>query len=371
MHAGGRPNLYAAILLHCKLSPLFVIFSWLIFQACFFPTVARAQMSHLEDAPVDSLAEKIAAKVERHASFTITVTNLSSLDPGIVAGVQSALEKNLQHRGLAMRRGGEVDAKIAVTLSEDLREFIWAAEIRRENVRQVVLVSFAREATAVSGGDAMPKVVLQREIVWQLESPVLDFALWPAEADTGRTARLAILDPEKLAFYDNAQGAWRLDATAPVAHTKPWPRDLRGAIDAAANRAALPGVECTGDFAHPETVRCAESRAALQSGLKDANPKADDAVPGFEGVESVQIASACGRDSLVLASGSGDWTQPDKLQIFELANGQATPIGAALSFPGPVMALRVAPDAKAARAISINLATGRYEASNVTLVCNP
>jgi hypothetical protein len=288
-----------------------------------------------------------------------------------VAGVQSTLEKNLQQRGLAMQRGGEADAKIAVTLSENLREFIWVAEIRRENARHIVLVSFTRDANPVSSGDATPKIVLQREIVWQQESPVLDFALWPAEADAGKAARLAILEPGKLAFYDSAQGAWRLDATAPIAHAKPWPRDLRGEIDAAASRAILPAVECNGDFTHPETVRCAEPAAAPKSDLNDADSAADDTVPGFQGVDVVRLGAACGRDSLVLASGAGDWTQPDTLQIFERANGQATPIGAALNLPGPVMALRFASDAKAVRAISRNLATGRYEASSVTLVCNP
>jgi hypothetical protein len=268
------------------------------------------------------------------------------------------------------------------------------AEIRRENARQVVLVSFNRDANPVSTGDATPKFTLQREVIWQQDAPVLDFALWPAEANVGTGAdstatsvatptaaatavavpvmagRLAILEAEKLVVYESVQGAWRLNATVPIAHSKTWPRDLRGEIDAAAGRAHLPGVSCVGDFAHPDTVKCEEAKVTPKDDSSGADLAAAE-VPGFEGVEAVRLGSACGRDSLLLASGGGDWTQPDKLQIFESASGHATPVGAALNFPGPILALRLAADRKTVRAISKNLATGRYEAANVSLSCNP
>jgi hypothetical protein len=71
----------------------------------------------------------------------------------------------------------------------------------------------------------------------------------------------------------------------------------------------------------------------------------------------------------VLVTGTGDWTQRDQIQAYDLKNHQALANGPPLEFPGPVLALWPSEDGKTVRVISRNLQTGAYEASIVSVSC--
>lgn len=64
-----------------------------------------------------------------------------------------------------------------------------------------------------------------------------------------------------------------------------------------------------------------------------------------------------------LATGSGDYTQPDWVQAFSL-KPPGLAISNKLDFPGPVLALRGG--SGLSRAIVRNLKTGNYEAYNLS-----
>jgi hypothetical protein len=84
-----------------------------------------------------------------------------------------------------------------------------------------------------------------------------------------------------------------------------------------------------------------------------------------------ELASITGCDDSwnVLVTGTGDWTQRDYLQDYEIADRQATMAGQLLEFSGPIVALWPADDAKSIRAVSRNSQTGMYEASLIHLYC--
>ena len=73
----------------------------------------------------------------------------------------------------------------------------------------------------------------------------------------------------------------------------------------------------------------------------------------------------------MLGTGNGDWTQPDSIQGFELANpqGQAVASGDPISMDGPIVSLSAPPDESDARAVVYNLKTKHYEGYVVTATC--
>jgi len=318
------------------------------------------QGAHWWDAAVDSLGSKIAFDLKPRAAISLMVKNLSSLDSAAVAGIRAALEINLQHRGFAMSRPAAPGEAIDVTLSENLQDYVWAAVIRRGDEEQVAIVSVAAPAAT-----SEPVISLQRQIIWQQPGKILDFAAVAGDANGGLA--LVILEPERLAFYKSVAGQLQLDRAVAIAHEKPWPRDVRGKIDLEAQSATLPGVQCSGRFDHPETIRCSET-AQDKAGLAQLTG-ATVQISGQD-VEAVTLGSVCGVNSLLLASGTGDRTQSDSIRAYTSADRQLAALGKPLDNAGPVLVLWPSSDRQSARVISRNLLTGMYEASIVSVSCN-
>ena len=90
---------------------------------------------------------------------------------------------------------------------------------------------------------------------------------------------------------------------------------------------------------------------------------------GAWGSDVTSIASGCGSGWQVLATGAGDWTQKDEIQLYEIRDTKAIAIGQPLELPGPTLAVWATDDGKSARVISRNLETGLYEASIVSISC--
>jgi hypothetical protein len=84
----------------------------------------------------------------------------------------------------------------------------------------------------------------------------------------------------------------------------------------------------------------------------------------------VSIASGCGSAWQVLVTGSGDWTEKDQIQLYEIRDRGAVAIGEPVELTGPILALWAGEDGKSARVISRNLESGLYEASMVSVSCS-
>jgi len=90
-------------------------------------------------------------------------------------------------------------------------------------------------------------------------------------------------------------------------------------------------------------------------------------LPPGKGTEIVMGVPVCGGVSQFLATGAGDYTQTDSLQVFEIKSGGPVAISAELNFPGPIMALHGASEMP--RAVVKNLSTGNYEAYRLSFSC--
>ncbi len=180
------------------------------------------------------LARKIAAAAGPGA-VALEVTNRSSLDEKSVREVRSALEAQLQSQGVHTTKVEQAMGTVEVVLSESLREYVWTAEIAiGSDEKKVALVSLPRAATGTPSTAALP-MVLKTTLLFAQEQPILDAAL--VEMPGG--SRLLVLDGDRIAIYrqqganragPNPPRAWELETSLPIAHSRAFPRDLRGRL---------------------------------------------------------------------------------------------------------------------------------------------
>lgn len=89
----------------------------------------------------------------------------------------------------------------------------------------------------------------------------------------------------------------------------------------------------------------------------------------------LKIASKCESTPRFLATGNGDFTQPDRIILRGPATAEDAPStdeddAGFLEMPGPVLNVSTSEDNTAAFAVIRNLATGNYEVYRITSVCN-
>jgi hypothetical protein len=250
---------------------------------------------------------------------------------------------------------------VAVTLSEGTEGLIWVAEIRHGEARQVAIVVVAKSGDG-SGDRAKESLSLDRRLIWEQQARILDFALFNSSGEASTT--LAILEPDRIVFYRTVNAQWQLWRTIDITHPGPWPRDLRGSIDLSENKVWFPRVQCFVDFENPDKIDCVSQVKSID--------KPQTVVLGHEGSEVASIPGKCGSGSVILASGTGDWTQPDSIQGYLSGDsqGQAVASGDPVAFDGPIFSLQPAGKEGAARAVARNLKTGNYEAYIVTATCS-
>jgi hypothetical protein len=88
--------------------------------------------------------------------------------------------------------------------------------------------------------------------------------------------------------------------------------------------------------------------------------------PAGHGDQFASIQSGCGTDSSLLATGTGDFTQPDSVQAW----GDQGAESSAVSFNGPILSLKSLVNPVTPTAIVRNLKTGNYEAYRLSLSCS-
>ena len=233
--------------------------------------------SSLGDA-ARQLAHKIAAAAGPGA-FALEVTNRSSLDEKSVREVRSALEAGLHVEGVHTAKAEQAMGTVEVVLSESLREYVWTAEIViGSDEKKVALVSLPRSTTGTPVTAAMP-IVLKTTLLFAQEQPMLDAAL--VEMPGG--SRLLVLDDGMVAIYRQQRastaGRWELEASLPIAHSRTFPRDLRGRL--LLRRDHLFDVNLPGTFCRTNSIAAAPLALACNDG-DDPWPLApDDGVRAF------------------------------------------------------------------------------------------
>ena len=383
---------------------------------------SRSFASTLGDA-ARQLAHKIAA-VTGPGALALDVTNRSSLDDKSVREVRTALEAQLRIEGVRTAKSDEAIGSVQVTLSESVREYVWAAEIAiGSDEKKVALISLARPPSSTASASVMT-VVLRKTLLLVQEQPILDAAL----VDMSGGSRLLLLDDSKVAVYRQQAGHWEQEAKLDISRSRTVPRDPRGRLLLRRDHlfdVYLPGTFCRSSASAPLTLTCNESddpwpltaedngvraffaparnffTGALSPGIGKVSaapsfysaaalPRSnytlwlltavdgsvhlidgftDQAIRGLRwGSDLAAVHSSCGVGTQVLVSDSGD-PERDTLRAFEVPDRDPVVASSAIDFDGRIVALWPETGGNNAMAIVQREESGWYEAHRVSISC--
>jgi len=398
--------------------------------------------SSLGDA-ARQLAHKIAA-ASGPGAFALEVTNRSSLDEKSVREVRSALATELNVAGVHPANAEQAQGTVGVVLSESLREYVWTAEIViGSDEKKVALVSLPRSPTGTPFAAALP-IVLKTTLLLAQEQPMLDAAL----VDMPGGSRLLVLEHNAVSIYrhqgvnsagnfignsvGNSVARWDLELSLPIAHSRTFPRDLRGRLLLRHDHlfdVYLPGTFCRTDSnaAAPLTLTCSETddpwpltpedgsvRAfyaaarnfftgalspaigkianvpsfyaaaalprssytlwaftAVDGSLHLVDGITDQAIRGAQwGSYLAAVHSSCGAGTLLFVSDSGD-TERDRLRAFEIPDRDPVAASSAVEFDGRGAIVALWPETSGNGAVAIvkRKDTGWHEAYRVSVSC--
>jgi hypothetical protein len=324
----------------------------LLFLFVLLSTPMAARSATLDDSARE-LARKIAAALPARDDITVEVRNISSLTPDEVSGVEQELRGELQNQDVRTPINITAAVNVRVTLSENIRGFLWAAEISHGDASQVVLLAVPQSSENRIVSNVMP-MMLRSEKFWEGPERILDAAVVAAPNGNGW---LVLLIPEGL-IVSSAEGGpgVRIPVNSFRANLRS-PDDRFLGLETPLT-VLRDGDECTFSLEPAAMREC--HPAPKYVGLTP--------IPGRGQVTGIR--GGCGTGSQVLASGQGDYSQPDTVQAFEWQHSVALAVSEEMNFPGPV-SLHSIFEAPSATAIVRNLQTGNYEAYRLSISCAP
>jgi hypothetical protein len=342
------------------------------------------------DSTARELARKIEAASQRQEINALTVRNASSLTEAEAAQVTRVLETEIR---IGPVRPGAERTAVQVTLSENLQSYLWVAAIgdsaKESSKQEVVMLGVARPPAPPAAPAALS---IRKKLLWEQDKPILDAAV--------SGAYLIVLDGAAVSFYRDRQMAQSL----PIPGARHESRDPRGRllIDGGSFRAFLPDRVCNGTLAPAAGMVCAESNSGLWA-LAGRNYFNEPGLPpyfsiavleggrvlagldgrahlydsasretgqwGGWGSDMAAVETGCGGRA-VLASRSGDSSEPDAIQLYNIGARGPTPAGEPATFSGPVTALWPENRPGEAVAIARNPETGRYAAYSLAIICD-
>ena len=400
--------------------------SWFSRAACFLVLMLLSAPKILASdwrAPEEQLARKIAS-VTGPGAVALNVVNRSSLSAGDLAEIHRGISIELAALGLRFVNEDQGAATVEITLSENLQNYVWVAEIHQgNNEPSIVMVATPRSSPVVTEHPASA-LTIQKKLLWVDQNRILDAALV-----NSNPPHLILLEPDSVVVLKFQDGRWQPEQSMALAHSHPWPRDLRGRLALRKDHlfdAYLPGVLCRSTTAAPQGLNCYESDdpwplGADQSGVSvffapTRNFFTGALSPGIEkqtavkpfysaamlprdkyklwifaavdgqvhfvdgftdqtagrlnwGSDIASVQSGCGLGWQVLVTESGDGAG-DAVRAFEIADREPVAASQPADFNGGITALWADSEGTGAIAVSQNSETGKYEAYRLSIACS-
>lgn len=372
--------------------------------------------------PESALAEKIAAATGPRV-IALDVANRSSISAADVDEIRRELIRSLASAGVQVWQPGQAATRIRVTLSQNLQEYVWVAEIQQatEDAR-VAMVSFPKPALGSEGTNASPLILRAVPLMARPEI-ILDAAFVRENPQ-----QLLVLGENEITIYEWKDAGWVKAQGLPIPHSHPLPRDLRGRLILRRDHlfdAYLPGLVCHSRANSPLAMDCADSddpwplqttdsglsaffspvrnffpgalvpgigkqRSAPQFYSAAAIPKANYTLWIFTGTDGqiylldginqqampkihwgsdlAGVHVPCRSDWQVLVTFPENDTE-DSLQAFEFPDHEPVAVSEKLLLKGSLTALWAANSGDSAIAIYRHADSGNYEADRINLAC--
>jgi hypothetical protein len=315
-----------------------------------------AHSDALEDS-ARSLADKIAAVVTARGDMACKIRNISTLELDDVIRIDHALMAELQGRCVRTRPNGSEAASVVVNLSENMKGFLWTAEIHQANTNQEVLqiVPFSSRSSA----KALP-AILKSERFWDGPQQILDAGLMAASNGD----QLVILLTPDAVFIQNMSRHSENKIDIPLGIPSSTLRDPEAALYLNAGNIITAGDGqryCTVSLETLILVKCWDTEGIGGRGL----------MPPFLVGLFAPAPMSCTKNigSPWFATGPGDDAQSDTLWL-EVHHDLGTMVTSNyVNFPGPVLAIQEARNDASNTIIVRNVHTGNYEAYRVSISC--
>jgi hypothetical protein len=371
--------------------------------------------------PEEQLARKIAATTGPGA-VALDVMNRSSLSRTDVEEIRRGILTELGVLGLRFVIVDQAAAAVKITLSENLQNYVWAAEIHQGNNETSVVMVAAPRLNPTSVEHSAAALMIHKTLLWTDENRILDIALVNSSPQ-----HMIVLGPENIVLSKFQDGRWQQEQSLPLSHSHPWPRDLRGRLILRRDHlfdAYLPGTFCRSTPNTPLALNCYESddpwplgtdqtglsgffapsrnffTGALSPGIKKQTtvqafytaavlPRdkytlwifaavdgqvhlvdgvADQTAKLNWGSDIASVGSGCGLGWQVLVSGDGN-AAVQTVQAFEITDREPVAVSQPVEFNGGITALWTDSEGTGVIAVSQNSETGKYEAYRLSIRC--
>src|ERR1700676_1692739 len=325
-----------------------------------------AHSATLEDSARD-MARKVGATLPPQEDVSVELHNLSTITPKEVDRVSQAFSGGLRDSGFNLDHGGATH--VSVMLSENVKGFLWSAEISRGGTLRVVLTAVPRNLGDRPVSNSMP-ILLRGEKFWEGPEKILDATELTNSNDAGT---LLLLEPDGLIIRKKgADGSFKVEIPSAQAATRIPVGSVQGENECRLLEFSpcvvvmLNGHICT-IAVETRTVGECHGEGPLSAGdFILLRPFFLGTLPRGRSEPLIEMSSPCGTE-IQLGFGTGDYTQPDSVQAFDWQSATYVPLSNELSFLGPVMVLHVIDHLPTA--IVRNLQTGNYEAYRISITC--
>ncbi|MGA8740647.1 MAG: hypothetical protein WB561_05620 [Terracidiphilus sp.] len=198
--------------------------------------------------PTADLAAQIA-DILGPGQAQLSIRNLSTIQTSEIPAIRKLLEQDLKARGV-IASGAESANAIRVTLSENVRERLWVAEVAEGAETRVAMVHVDASNAPMTVADA--RMVLRKERVAGIAGTVQDDPVLAAAEINGH---FVVMFADRISIFTASAGSWTEANTFVL--EKRLGRDPRGVLLATADgggfAAYAPEIGCTGSYSLPLT----------------------------------------------------------------------------------------------------------------------
>jgi hypothetical protein len=354
------------------------------------------------------LAGKIQASIEPQKTIVLTFKSIASLNTTDTEVAHQALKKELRTRGIRLVPDSQATVGINITLSENLQQYLWVAEIKRGDTNDLVMTTRER-LSRTPPKDVALQMTIQAKLIYEQERPILDLKLLDED--------LLVLTPDSLSLHHRNNDLWELERSFSLPIVDPLPRDVRGRLssDGDSVQIHLPGLFCRETDKQAFIFECSREEipwslpldrvnlaaarnyfvrenlppfyalADMKDGktslwvvagidrrtyLYDSSFVRIDTMADSLGSEIVAVDSECGTKRQLLAALRTDPLERGVIQAFEIINRKAVAGSSIVEFPGPITALWPVNNRNIAIAVARDVKTGRYAAFHLSISCN-